>query len=144
MQVSIPQAVRAVATDNEIYVINKKTLRFNTASGTRCCNYIILTGKESSLFWEVSIPQAVRAVATLIESQGYDINIDSLFQYRKRYALLQPVTTNLNVLSNILVSIPQAVRAVATFQDHPPLDTNYVSFNTASGTRCCNCLYSIL
>ena len=60
----------------------------------------------------VSIPQAVRAVAT-----------------RGRYLLCR--------ISDGTVSIPQAVRAVATSSFSPAGILKW-SFNTASGTRCCN------
>ena len=60
--VSIPQAVSAVATGVVDFSI-LDNLRFNTASGKRCCNYnkdnIILEDQV-----KVSIPQAVSAVAT--------------------------------------------------------------------------------
>ncbi len=85
MPVSIPQAVRAVAT-GEYYNSSMKLM-------------------------EVSIPQAVRAVATsCARSKGA---IWYGFQYRKRYALLQ--RHKVAVLMRFpCVSIPQAVRAVAT------------------------------
>ena len=61
-EVSIPQAVSAVATidlkSQRIY----KGFGFNTASGKCCCNIREIKATEVSA--EVSIPQAVSAVAT--------------------------------------------------------------------------------
>ena len=86
MPVSIPQAVRAVAT-GEYYNSSMKLM-------------------------EVSIPQAVRAVATsCARSKGA---IWYGFQYRKRYALLQHDDVHKVDSKYAGVSIPQAVRAVAT------------------------------
>ena len=45
-EVSIPQAVSAVATEDLLYAVHHLCTRFNTASGKCCCN---------SGVWEASI-----------------------------------------------------------------------------------------
>ena len=61
--VSIPQAVGAVATLIEDYRIEELSESFNTASGRCCCNAVIISFILSDTA-PVSIPQAVGAVAT--------------------------------------------------------------------------------
>ena len=61
-EVSIPQAVGAVATNKLIKYCAGKIVGFNTASGRCCCNQRGENYEQE--IKSVSIPQAVGAVAT--------------------------------------------------------------------------------
>ena len=133
---------------------------FNTASGTRCCNLICAI--LSAWLLTVSIPQAVRAVATNLMKKYY-LDITFAFQYRKRYALLQPIaneTEKFKILKFqyrkryallqpaknygyeffLLPNRFQYRKRYALLQQCYEADRflRYPCFNTASGTRCCN------
>ena len=160
MLVSIPQAVRAVATFMMVNFLKRHNECFNTASGTRCCNLICAI--LSAWILTVSIPQAVRAVATNLMKKYY-LDITFAFQYRKRYALLQPIaneTEKFKILKFqyrkryallqpaknygyeffLLPNRFQYRKRYALLQQCYEADRflRYPCFNTASGTRCCN------
>ena len=80
MGVSIPQAVSAVATIQEIREKYEGKKSFNTASGKRRCN----VNEDGTCPTEgcVSIPQAVSAVATEGKEAWKEASVS--FQYRKR------------------------------------------------------------
>ena len=84
MEVSIPQAVRAVATS---CARSKGAIWYGFQYRKR---YALLQRHKVAVLMRfpcVSIPQAVRAVAT--DADGVTVNNLKTFQYRKRYALLQ-------------------------------------------------------
>ena len=80
--VSIPQAVSAVATNQNSMAVKLSANGFNTASGKRCCNDADLDLLRRDIE-RVSIPQAVSAVATVIATNCND-SVFVKFQYRKR------------------------------------------------------------
>ena len=55
------------------------------------------------------------------------------FQYRKRYALLQPIKVNIDELC--FVSIPQAVRAVATVAESSAFATTSLAVSIPQAVR---------